>query len=77
MRKCGIGEIVRLGGEADAADCLAIGETCVEPAGFVEQLGARFLLDLLPKLISIADERHVVGEFLVGQPNNAGITIVE
>ena len=39
MRQCGIGEIVRLGGQADAADCLAIGETCVEYAGFVEQLG--------------------------------------
>ncbi len=49
MRKCGTGEIVRLRGQVDAADRLAIGETCVEHTGFVEQFGARFLLDLPSK----------------------------
>ena len=65
-----------LGGQLHAADRLAVGEAHVQHAGFVEQFCAGFLLDLLPKLIGIAQQRHVVGMLLITQPDDTRVAVV-
>ena len=60
----GQGLVLQLEGEAPRPG--------VDAAGDIEQLLARFRLQLPPELIGSAKQRHVGGMLPVGQPNDAG-----
>ena len=55
VRQRGVGQVMRLRGEFDAADRFAFGEPHVEHAGFVEQRCAGILLDLAPKSVCLLE----------------------
>lgn len=65
-----------MGGAEGASDDVGLGWSEVEAAGFGEEVGAAFLLEVPPEIVGVEEERDVVRVFVVGLADHPRLAVV-
>jgi len=71
----GVGEVVLAGGLERAVDDVTGGRAHVDTAGAIEDFLAGFGFELVPEFIGAAEEGDVIGVFVVGEADHAGVAV--